>query len=263
MNIIRKKIEERNKLNQKALTLFLTGGFPNKNNFVDFALDLIDTGADLFELGIPFSDPIADGTTIQKTSKIALDNGTTIFDVFEYSRKISAKSNIPIILMGYSNPIYKIGLQNFVDRAIEAGVKGLIVPDVPFDEYNDFFNVDLKELNIILLTTPASNKDRIREIDNNSNGFVYCVSINGTTGKENIFNNQTIKSIEKNYNLIKKNKMQVGFGISSRSDIKKIKHTCDGIIVASSVLKKMLSEKTKINEVLNFAGSLAEECHSA
>ena len=260
MSYISQYIDTINKKSQKAFTAFLTTGFPEKKKFIDTACGILDAGADLFELGIPFSDPVADGPVIQKASHSALTSGINLNDVFESAEKIKSKTNKPVILMGYSNPIYKYGIKNFANRAIDSGVDGLIIPDIPLEEYNSFVNSDLSKLDLILLTTPASADDRISEIDQKSNGFVYCVSVNGTTGGQDIFTPDTIKNIERTYNTIKKNKMLVGFGVSSPKDIKKIKHTCDGVIVASSIMRKMMEENYSIDEVLNFVSELSNAC---
>lgn len=292
MSYISNYIDTLNKNNRKALSIFLTAGFPNKTNFVDLAKSVLDSGADMIELGIPFSDPLADGPVIQATSKLALDAGVTSKDVLGYAEQISKHSNKPIVLMGYANPIKKYGIENFLRDAANAGVKGLIVPDVPLEEYNSFFHseeplqptnaegIPLGEspnimsnailhpaqsvlqndkLDLILLTTPTSSEERIRQIDKKSSGFVYCVSITGTTGVKDSFDDSTTDNLKRTYSLIKKNKMFIGFGISKPEDVKRFSPFCDGVIVGSRVMKSLLNGEDR-KETLKIIEQLREAC---
>lgn len=260
MSYISQYIEKINLNNKKALTIFLTTGFPDKNKFIETACSLLDAGADIFELGIPFSDPIADGPVIQKASDQALKNNINMNDVFEAAEKIKFRTNKPVILMGYSNPIYNYGITNFVNQAKNSGVDGVIIPDIPLEEHNTFFTEKFNGLDSILLTTPTSSTERISEIDSKSNGFVYCVSVKGTTGGTNVFNEEVIDNIKRTYKNVNKNKMMVGFGISSSEDINKIKNHCDGVIVASSIMKKMQQEDYKLENIQKFVNELSAAC---
>lgn len=259
MSYIRNYIDGLNIRNRKALSIFLTAGFPNKTSFIDLAKNVLDAGADMIELGIPFSDPLADGPIIQASSKIALDNGTNIKDVFFYSEAISGYSHKPIILMGYANPIRKYGINEFIKDAVNSGVKGLIVPDVPLDEYDAFFKQTDKELDLILLTTPTSPDERIRAIDAKSEGFVYCVSVVGTTGIKNDFNIGTNTNLQRTYSLLKKNKMLIGFGISKPEDITNFAPFCDGVIVGSRIMKSLL-DGDKIADTLKIISDFSSAC---
>ncbi|MBD3409390.1 MAG: tryptophan synthase subunit alpha, partial [Ignavibacteriales bacterium] len=174
MASVREAIEARNERGEKALSIFVTSGFPNPSTFVDDALRLIDAGADVVELGAPFSDPLADGPVIQKSSHAALERGVTLRSTLEFAENIRAKSDVAIALMGYANPILKYGVDQFAEDAKNAGVAGLIVPDVPFEEYDDFFTPAYDGLETVLLTTPVSLEERTRAIDEKSRGFVYC-----------------------------------------------------------------------------------------
>lgn len=262
MSYISQYIHSLNIKNRKAFTAFLTNGYPNKEKFVDTAVGILDAGADLFELGIPFSDPIADGSVIQKASHQSLQNGSNMEDVFESSYQIKKRTDKPVILMGYSNPIYKYGINKFSLKAKDSGVDGVIIPDIPIEEYNSFVNSNLKELDVILLATPTSTDARILEIDKKSNGFVYCVSVKGTTGGENIFSDEVLENIDRTYRLINKNKMMVGFGISTPEDIKKIKNNCDGIIVASAIMRKMQKDNYSLDEIFNFVSDMSDACNN-
>ena len=177
MSLIKRYIEEINSRKEKVLSVFLTAGFPDKNRFIETAKTLIDSGADMLEIGIPFSDPLADGPIIQYSSKISLDNGTTINDCLTWAEELYRYSAKPIIFMGYANPIKKYGTKQFMKDSLNSGIKGLIIPDVPLEEYGTFFPETDERPEIILLTTPSSTEERIKRIDEASSGFVYCVSI--------------------------------------------------------------------------------------
>jgi tryptophan synthase alpha chain len=261
MSKISRYLNKVNEQNKKALAVFLTAGFPEKHTFIDLALRTFDSGADLLEIGIPFSDPIADGPIIQKSSQIALENGVTLSSVLTYSEQIKAKTDKPIILMGYANPIMHFGLEEFLNQAINSGVNGLIVPDIPIEEYDDFWSNNNNDIDKILLTTPTSPVERIKSIDQKSNGFVYCVSVTGTTGMNQEFEEDSLNNLKRTYNLIEKNKMLIGFGISGPDVIKKFSPHCDGVIVGSAVIKKLLSENdNNYPETCRFIKSLSLSC---
>ncbi len=236
---IYKKIEEVNNRSEKVLSVFLTAGYPDVESFVELALGVLDAGADMLEIGIPFSDPLADGAVIQKSSMVAIENGVNLDTVFEFSRLIRSKTDKPLILMGYANPVFRYGIDRFLSDAVGCGIDGLIIPDIPLEEYDSFYPSNQISLDRILLTTPQSGEERIKEIDSKSSGFVYCVSVSGTTGVRNSFTDTEIKPLQNTRNLIKKNKMLVGFGISTVANIKQVSPFCDGVIVGSAVIKKL------------------------
>lgn len=259
MNRIADYINNVNKKNQKALSIYLTSGYPDRKNFTELAVKVLDAGADLIELGIPFSDPLADGPVIQKSSYQAIQNGVNTNVVLNYVKEIRSASDKPIILMGYANPINTYGIRKFFDDAKEAGADGLIVPDIPVEEYESFYYDTVNGLDKILLTTPTSPDERIKKIDKLSSGFVYCVSVTGTTGVRKSFPEEVLSSLKRTYSLIKKNKMLVGFGISSPENIKQISPYCDGVIVGSAVIKK-LAEANGLQEVEELISSLKKAC---
>lgn len=242
-----------NSRNEKVLSIFLTAGFPEKRTFPQLAVDIIDAGADLLEIGIPFSDPLADGPIIQSSSQTVLVNGITLKEIFAFTSFIKSRRDIPVILMGYANPILRYGISNFLEEAMTAGADGLIVPDVPFEEYGSFY-CDKTGLDIILLVTPTSTEERVRKIDHLSEGFVYCVSITGTTGVQGSFNAKTIDSIRNAYTTVTKNKMLLGFGISSEAGIRQVKDYCDGVIVGSAVVKKL--SESNVDDTLQFINKM-------
>jgi len=255
---IYKKIEEVNNRSEKVLSVFLTAGYPDKENFVELALGVLDAGVDMLEIGIPFSDPLADGAVIQKSSLVAIENGVNLESVFEFSRSIRAKIDKPLILMGYANPVFRYGVIRFVSDAVNCGIDGLIIPDIPLEEYDSFYPSDGMFLDTILLTTPQSGEERIKKIDSISSGFVYCVSVSGTTGVRNSFTDSEIKSLQNTRRLIKKNKMLVGFGISTVENIKQVSPFCDGVIVGSAVIKKL--EESGMAGVFDFVKTLKAGC---
>jgi tryptophan synthase alpha chain len=242
MSYLKSYIEGLNNKNRKALSVFLTAGYPEKDKFLQLALDILESGADMLELGMPFSDPIADGPVIQHSSQRALDNGIDIKDALHFATAIKSRSNKPVILMGYSNPILAYGLTRFVTDARDSGVDGLIIPDIPLEEHHGFWDCDLKELDVILLTTPTSSPERIEEIDQMSSGFVYCVSVTGTTGIRSMFDESAMDNIQRTYHKIVKNKMMIGFGISSAQNVIDFTPHCDGVIVGSAVVKSIMKD---------------------
>jgi tryptophan synthase alpha chain len=263
MSHINSYLQDINDHKRKALSVFITAGFPDKKNFVQLALDILESGADMLELGIPFSDPIADGPVIQHSSQFALKNGITLHDTLNFSEKIKSKTDKPIILMGYSNPLLSYGLEKFIRDARNAGVDGLIIPDVPLEEHDQFWNCDLKTLDVILLTTPTSTEERIRAIDSRSNGFVYCVSVTGTTGVRRSFDKAVMEKIAQTYATINKNKMLIGFGISTPQNITEFAPYCDGVIVGSAVVKSLMADREKgenYQGTMRFIRGLSEAC---
>lgn len=259
MKNISEYIQSINNSERKVLSVFLTAGFPSKEKFLNYAETILNNGADMLEVGIPFSDPLADGSVIQASSQIALEQGINLNDVFEICDKLKTRTDKPIILMGYANPILKYGTNKFCANAINSGVSGLIIPDVPLEEYDSFYTTEFSSLQKIMLTTPTSSNERIKKIDELSEGFVYCVSVTGTTGTRNNFDKTTFKNLERTYSLIKKNKMLIGFGISNAESVKSFIPYCDGVIVGSAVIKLIL-EKKEMSELNSLISSLSEAC---
>jgi len=258
MSSIQNYIEKLNE-SKKILSVFLTAGFPDKNNFSDLVMRVFEAGADMIELGIPFSDPLADGPVIQASSQKALDSGVNLEWIFETLEELKNKTGKPIILMGYANPIFNYGVKKFIADAAKTNTAGLIIPDIPIEEYDDFF-VEQSELDIILLTTPTSSEQRIKAIDKKSSGFVYCVSVTGTTGARSIIDERTIENVKRTYNLIDKNKMLIGFGISQPEHIAKLKKYCDGVIVGSAVIKALNSDNKYFDNTNMLIKKLNKEC---
>lgn len=255
---ISKYITDKNTAGEKVLSVFLTGGYPEATGFPELALSVLDAGADMLEIGFPFSDPLAEGPVIQKSSYEALRNGITIKTVLDYTCRVKSRSDKPVILMGYANPLMKYGVRNFYRDAVNSGVSGLILPDIPMEEYDSFYGVVPDDLEIILLTTPASTDEKIRSIDQRSRGFVYCVSVNGTTGERSAFSDEVLDSLKKTYSLINRNKMLVGFGISGADSARQVISCCDGVIVGSAVIKRLMNNGTDYQTALSFVRELKD-----
>lgn len=258
MSKIRNKIEEVNNRNEKALSVFLTAGFPVGLDFVDLAVRVLDAGADMLEIGIPFSDPLADGSVIQQSSQAVLEQGMTLERVLGFTKEIRERTDKPLILMGYANPVYFYGVDSFLRDAESAGADGLIIPDVPLDEYDSFFGVGAAPLDTILLTTPETSSGRIADIDRKSSGFVYCVSVSGTTGVRNGFSVEELASLKRTREFIHNNKMLTGFGISSPENVKQVVPYCDGVIVGSAVIRSLRLSGT--DATLELVGQLKRSC---
>jgi len=253
--ILNKKAE-----GKKCLAVYLTAGYPNKESFKKLLSDVIEAGADIIELGIPFSDPLADGTVIQQSSTKALENGVTLNDVFEYSSYIKKEHAVPVVLMGYANPVLRYGREKFFAEATVAGADGIIIPDVPIDEYDNFYTQSINQ-DIILLTTPTSEEERIESIDEKSSGFVYCVSVTGTTGTRNLNNEKILSNLARTYKIVKKNPMMIGFGISTEKDLEVLAPYCDGYIVGSAVIKA-IKENGDFTEAVALVNRLSQKANS-
>ncbi|MHB8580594.1 MAG: tryptophan synthase subunit alpha [Ignavibacteriaceae bacterium] len=256
MSIIADYISKKNKTNEKVLSIFLTAGFPDKDNFVDLALKILDSGADMLEIGFPFSDPLADGPVIQHSSQIAIENGINLNETFILVRKIREGTDKPLIMMGYANPVLSYGVNKFTIDAKTAGVNGVIIPDVPIEEYDNFFNGYFEGLDTILLITPTTSNDRIKLIDENCSGFLYCVSVSGTTGAQQNGRSTSLEFIKRTNLVAKKNNTLVGFGISNENDARAFAPYCNGIIVGSAVIKSLMNDDKLYSKTLELVTEL-------
>ena len=244
---------------QTGLITYLTAGFPNQDLCLDIINELSKSGSDLIEIGMPFSDPMAEGPIIQQSSKIALDNGHTMELTFDLIKKFRTKnSQTPIILMGYYNPIHYYGNLKFIKKAVLSGIDGLIIVDLPMEEDEEFYNLSYKNnLPLIRLVTPTTDEERLKKILKNANGFVYYVSVTGITGTKSASVNDVknkIKVIKKITNL----PVIAGFGIKNSVDAKKMSSISDGIVIGSSLVNKIeevYKKKNGLNEIFKFLKS--------
>ncbi len=236
MNRIDKKFEELKKLGRKALITFITVGDGGYDLTEEAVLAMERSGADLIELGIPFSDPVAEGPTIQKSSKRALDLGTSLIGAFELVKKLRVKTDMPLLMMMYLNSIFRFGKERFFSLCAEYGIDGVIVPDMPFEEKDEIQAVATSfDVKVISLVAPTSHQ-RITQIAEDAEGFLYCVSSTGVTGMRSSFDTQ----FDAFFDEIKKNvkvPFCVGFGIANGDTAKKMASYCDGVIVGSAIVR--------------------------
>jgi tryptophan synthase alpha chain len=248
------------------LSVYCTAGFPHLDDTLNVMKALQGNGADIIELGMPYSDPLADGPVIQHSSTIALQNGMTIKKLFEQLkdfRKSPAKGGIgeamPVLLMGYMNPILQYGFEKFCDDAAVVGIDGLILPDLPEYEYETEYGTVIKKygLDFVFLVTPETSEERVRKLDELSNGFLYAVSSSSTTGKDK--NMADVKSyLQKIKNLKLKNPLLVGFGIKDKQSFEAACENANGAIIGTAFIKTLentrnIDETTKefLRSILN------------
>ena len=255
-NRLTTKLIQLRKRNEKALVLFLTAGYPQLDSTAPLSLELAQAGADIIELGMPFSDPLADGPVIQASSQQAIKNGITLEHILGQVKEIRKHTNIPLVLMGYLNPILHYGEERFFDDTAKAGVDGIILPEVPLEESDRFLSLNRKHrLADILFVSPATSDERIQNIDKISSGFLYCVSTTGVTGRSNIGDiGSYVKRVKRN---AKKNLVLVGFGIKTPEDAQRIAQHADGVIVGSALIQKITQEET-LQQLGNFVRQLKE-----
>ena len=235
-NRIDEKFAELKEQNKKALITFVTAGDPDIKTTEELVMEMIGEGADIIELGVPFSDPVAEGPVIQAASERALKNGVSLDDIFMLVKRLRVKTNVPILLMMYLNCIYKFGKERFFSLCAECGVDGMIVPDMPFEE-RDEIRAEANKYNVysISLVAPTSD-ERIKKIAEESQGFLYCVSSLGVTGQRSDFTTD-FKAFFSLINKYSKVPSALGFGISTPQQVTELKDFSQGIIVGSAIVK--------------------------
>jgi len=226
---------------ENLLSVFYTAGYPELNDTLRIAEALEKAGADLIEIGIPFSDPIADGPVIQAASKTALDNGMNVGLLLRQVAEVRSKVRIPIILMGYVNPVLQYGMDRFCSEAAAAGADGLILPDLPLDVYTAKYKeiVEAAGLVNIFLISPTTSEARIRKIDEVSSGFIYAVSASSTTGAKTGFGAEQIHYFERLRSLKLRNPLLIGFGISGHDTFSQAGQYAAGAIVGSAYINML------------------------
>lgn len=253
MNRIAQKFSDLKKNNRKAFIVFIMAGDPDIKTTERLIYELIKDGVDIIELGIPFSDPLADGPTIQASSKRALAQGITLASAIKFVNKIRQKVDIPLALLSYYNPIFRYGTKRFIKNCLSCGVDGVIIPDLPPEEGEDFFKfANNFGLATILLASPTSPEKRLKKITDLSTGFIYYVSLTGTTGAREklpqgiIDNVRLIKSITEK-------PVCVGFGISTPQQAENISKVADGVIVGSAIIRNIEQNITKADRLVEKA----------
>jgi tryptophan synthase alpha chain len=245
----------------KALVAYITVGYPDINATPHIAQALAESGSDIIELGIPFSDPLADGATIQKASYQALQNGTTPKICLEVAEEIRKKIKTPLVFMTYYNPVLNYGLEAFCRNCGTAGINGLIVPDLPPEEGADLETIARKhDIDLIYMLAPTSTEKRIREAGKRSRGFIYLVSLTGVTGAREELPPE-IEDFVKKVREKAKQPLCVGFGISSAEQAKRVAATADGVIVGSRLIQ-LIEEDATLGSLKAFVTSLRQSLDS-
>lgn len=259
MNRIEKKFRVLKSQGKKAFIAFITAGYPNLGVTKKLVLEFDRIGVDIIELGVPFSDPMADGPIIQEASQVSLEKKTHLIDILSLVKDVRRSVDLPICLMTYYNPIFCFGEEKFVKRAIEAGVDGVIVPDLPPEEGKSLISsANKNKLDVICFISPTTTRGRIKYINNVSKGFIYYVSLTGVTGARQTLSGDLLKNLKSIKGMTDK-PICVGFGVSKRKQVEQIYRFCDGVIVGSAIVKQIKENIGKANlvkKVSNFIKSL-------
>ncbi|HZL08750.1 MAG TPA: tryptophan synthase subunit alpha [Prolixibacteraceae bacterium] len=255
-NRINKLFQEKK---ERILSVYFTAGYPNLEDTVPTIQALQKNGVDLIEVGMPFSDPVADGPVIQHSSLIALQNGMSISKLFDQLKDIRKTVDIPLILMGYINPVLQYGVDAFCKKCNEIGIDGLIIPDLPLDVYETDFKAifEANNLHNIFLITPQTSEGRLRIIDEVSSGFIYMVSSNSTTGAKTSVSDFQKKYFERINSLTLKNPRLIGFGISNAETFGNACNYAHGAIIGSAFVKALEGNEPLEQKVSGFINSIA------
>jgi len=260
MNRIEEKFKQLGKEGKKAFIAFVTAGYPDLSTTLRLVKEFEKKGVDLVELGVPFSDPLADGPAIQEASQFSLKKGVNLLKILELVKNIRrAGVSIPVCLMTYYNPVFRFGEKRFVDDALKNGVDGVIIPDLPPEEAKEFIRyADKKNLLNINFIAPTSSDNRIRQISKSARGFIYYVSLTGVTGSRSSLSSDLKDNLSKIKKLIRK-PVCVGFGISNAQQVAQVCKISDGVIVGSAIIekiKKHIGDADLAEKVARFAQKL-------
>jgi tryptophan synthase alpha chain len=245
------------KKQHNILNVYCTAGYPKLDSTLEVMQSLQANGADLIELGMPYSDPLADGPVIQESSMKAIENGMTINKLFEQLKDMHSTVTVPVILMGYMNPVLQYGFEKFCASAAEVGIDGLILPDLPMYEFETEYGDIIKKynLNLIFLVTPETKEDRLKRIDSLSTGFIYAVSSSSTTGSNKDINDQQ-SYFEKLQSMKLKNPILVGFGIKDKQTFDAACKFTNGAIIGTAYIKALSNGKDVKAATKEFLGSV-------
>lgn len=229
-----------------VLSVYFTAGFPNLNDTVPVIQSLEKNGVKLIEIGIPFSDPMADGPVIQASGSKALENGMSLRILFNQLSTVRDSVQIPLVLMGYLNPIMQFGFDNFCAEAKRCGIDGVIIPDLPFEDYLENYKsiAEAHNVHIIMLITPETSDERIRLIDNHTGGFIYMVSTASVTGAKSSFGDENLAYFQRVNAMQLKNPRMIGFGISNKTTFDAACNNASGAIIGSKFVSLLQSEET-------------------
>ncbi len=252
MNRINKKLQEAKKL----LSIYFTAGYPNLNDTVSILQRLEKSGVDMVEIGLPFSDPLADGPTIQASSTEALKHGMTTKTLFNQLKDIRKTVSIPLLIMGYFNPILQYGVDAFCQECQNIGIDGLIIPDLPVNVYNEHYRKTFEKYGLVnvFLITPQTSEERIRFIDSVSNGFIYMVSSASTTGAKTGFGQEQTAYFKRIANMNLNHPQIVGFGISNQETFCQATQNAKGAIIGSAFIRFL--DNNNIDDIKTFINSI-------
>lgn len=250
MNKINKLFAERS--DRKLLSLYFCAGSPRPAMTADVVLAMQRRGIDMIEVGIPFSDPLADGPVIQSAGTVALRNGTTLAGIFDELRQIKQRVEIPLVMMGYLNVIMHYGFERFFASCVESGVSGCIIPDLPFKDYLDTVKplADQYDVRVVMMITPETSDERIRFIDDHTDGFIYMVSSASITGTQQSFDAAKVAYFEHINAMNLRNPRMIGFGISNRQTLESAQNNAAGAIIGSKFVT-LLNETGNADEALD------------
>ena len=262
MNRIDQLFQERS---EPVLNVYFTAGFPKLEDTRTILKSLQTAGADLIEIGIPYSDPVADGPTIQQSNEKALKNGMGLRVLMQQLKGFREEIKVPVVLMGYLNPIVQYGIEKFCKDCQEVGVDGLILPDLPMYEYQTAYKTLFEQhgLHNIFLITPQTSEERIREVDGNSNGFIYMVSSASITGAKKGISAEQIKYFERVEQMKLKTPRLIGFGISDRESFLKASQYAQGAIIGSAFINLLDQSENLEQDISNFVSSIKQEAATA
>lgn len=259
MNRIDKKFQELKRKKKKALIVYLTVGYPDISATKRLFLELAKSGVDMFELGMPFSDPLADGPVIQESSSYALKHNVNLDNVFSLTKELRKKIDKPLLMMGYFNPVLQYGLKRFAKNAGVCGLDGVIIPDLPIEEASELRNsLNKSRIHLINFVAPTTDISRLKKIATLSRGFIYYVSLTGVTGIRKALP-ADIQNKVRNLKKFTKTPVCVGFGISNRQQFMSITSFCDGAIIGSAIIKKIsenLGRKDLVAKVARFVKNI-------
>ncbi len=259
MNRIDAKFKELKKQKKKAFVAYICAGDPDIATTKKLAIELVKSGVDILELGIPFSDPLADGPTIQRASQRALKKNVNLPAIFSLVRSLRSSLDIPIVLMGYLNPIYDYGIKRFIKDAKSSGCDGVIIPDLIPEESDEFLKDAKKEnLYMIFLAAPTSSKERLNLIAKKSSGFIYYVSLTGVTGARSSLPTH-IKDHINQIKKISKKPVCIGFGVSTPKQVKNLSSFSDGVIVGSAIINRIEKNLPDKKKAVKSASAFAKQ----
>ncbi|MES2778693.1 MAG: tryptophan synthase subunit alpha [Bacteroidota bacterium] len=237
-----------------VLSIFFTAGFPELEDTVEILKSLQEQNVDMVEIGIPFSDPLADGPIIQHSSHVALKNGMSLEELFKQLKHVRNEIHFPLLLMGYYNTILQFGVDRFIEHAADIGIDGVIVPDIPLEEWEEIYAYKFRSKNIhpVLLITAQTPEERIQRIDRVGSGFIYVVASSGITGRQNHSQTENDLYLSRIKKLGLKNPIMAGFGVHNRETFRNACAHMNGAIIGSAFIDALKESQFKENNITNF-----------